>query len=66
MKRAIYIGDVRYNECHVFELNTDNNFYEMIDDTEIRYSREIVEDVDEGFIVFDVDLIKEEIKISDE
>ena len=49
--RAIYIGDVRFDQCPVFELNTDTNYFEMIIDKEIRYEKEVVEE-DEDFLIF--------------
>ena len=53
MKKAIYIGDLRYHPLPVFELNEITNNYEMIEDKEILYSKEIVE-VDEDFILFTI------------
>ena len=52
--RAIYIGDVRFNQCPVFELNTDTNYFEMLIDKEFRYEEEVVEEDDE-FLVFVVE-----------
>lgn len=51
--RAIYIGDVRYNQCPVFELNYKTNCFEMINDKEIRYEKECVEE-DDDFLIFEV------------
>lgn len=51
--RAIYIGDVRFNECPVFELNEKTHYFEMIKDREFRYEKECVEDSD--FIIFEVE-----------
>jgi uncharacterized protein YlaN (UPF0358 family) len=61
--RAIYIGDVRFDQCPVFELNMDTNYFEMLIDKEFRYEKEVVEEDDE-FLVFVVEndiatLIKE-------
>lgn len=42
--RAIYIGDVRFNGCPVFELNKEMNYFEMIIDKEFRYEKECVEE----------------------
>ena len=52
--RAIYIGDVRFDQCPVFELNTDTNYFEMLIDKEFRYEKEVVEEDDE-FLVFVVE-----------
>lgn len=52
-KRAIYIGDVRFNECSVFELNVNTNYYEMLNDKEYRYEKEAVEE-DEDWLIFEV------------
>lgn len=49
--RAIFIGDVRFDQCPVFELNTDTNYFEMLQDKEFRYEKEVVED-DDDFLVF--------------
>ena len=35
--RAIFIGDVRFDQCPAFELNTEMNYFEMIIDKEIKY-----------------------------
>lgn len=35
--RAISVGDVRFDQCPVFELNHENNYFEMIIDKEIKY-----------------------------
>lgn len=54
--RAIYIGDVRFNQCPVFELNMDTNYFEMLTDKEFRYEKEVVEeDDDDEFLVFIVE-----------
>ena len=52
--RAIYIGDVRFDQCPVFELNNDTNYFEMLIDKEFRYEKEVVEEDDE-FLVFVVE-----------
>ena len=51
--RAIYIGDVRFNQCPVFELNEETNYFEMLDDKDFRYPKECVE-FDEDFYIFEV------------
>jgi len=62
IKRAIYIGDVRFNECNVFELNYDTNNYEMLNDKEFRYTKEVVEN-DNEWLVFEVTRGKKEIDV---
>lgn len=52
--RAIYTGDVRFDECPVFELNTGSGFYEMLKDKEFCYPKECVEE-DQDFILFEVE-----------
>ena len=52
--RAIFIGDVRFDQCTVFELNTDTNYFEMLIDKEFRYAKELVEE-DDDFLVFVVE-----------
>ena len=52
--RAIYIGDIRFDQCPVFELNLDTNYFEMLTDKEFRYEKEVVEEDDE-FLVFIVE-----------
>ena len=52
--RAIYIGDIRFNQCPVFELNLDTNYFEMLTDKEFRYEKEVVEK-DDDFLVFIVE-----------
>lgn len=52
--RAIFIGDVRFNQCSVFELNPDTNYFEMLIDKEFRYAKELVEE-DDDFLVFIVE-----------
>lgn len=53
MERAIYIGDVRFNECPVFELNQEGTDFVMLKDTIFKYSKEVVYE-DDDFIVFTV------------
>lgn len=52
--RAIYIGDVRFDQCPVFELNTETNYFEMIIDKEIKYEKVVVEE-DEEFLIFEIE-----------
>ena len=49
--RAIYIGDIRFDQCPVFELNLDTNYFEMLTDKEFRYEKEVVEE-DDHFHIF--------------
>ncbi|HJF31613.1 MAG TPA: hypothetical protein K8V56_07520 [Sporosarcina psychrophila] len=51
--RAIFIGDVRFDQCPVFELNTETNYFEMLIDKEMRYEKECVEE-DDDFLIFKV------------
>ena len=43
--RAIYIGDVRFDECPIFELNEENNYFEMIIDKEFRHEKEVLKKI---------------------
>lgn len=52
--RAIYIGDVRFDVCPVFELNFETNYFEMIKDNEIKYEKECVYE-DSDFLIFEVE-----------
>lgn len=52
-RRAIYIGDIRFNECNVFELNAETNYFEMLNDKEFRYEKEVVEQ-DSDWLIFQV------------
>ncbi|SCZ11136.1 hypothetical protein [Alkaliphilus peptidifermentans] len=52
--RAIYIGDVRFDQCPVFELNMEMNYFEMLIDKEFRYEKECVEE-DDDFLIFTVE-----------
>lgn len=51
--RAIYVGDVRFNNCPVFELNVDSNQFVMLSDDMFRYDKELVME-DEDFYVFNI------------
>lgn len=51
--RAIFIGDVRFDQCPVFELNTETNYFEMLIDKEMRYEKECVAE-DDDFLIFKV------------
>ncbi|WP_303971234.1 hypothetical protein [Sporosarcina ureae] len=52
--RAIFIGDVRFDQCPVFELNNETNHFEMIIDKEIKYEKAVVEE-DEEFLIFEIE-----------
>lgn len=52
--RAMYIGDIRFDQCPVFELNEETNYFEMLIDKEFRYEKEVVENDDE-FLLFEVE-----------
>ena len=52
--RAVFIGDVRFDQCPVFELNTKTRYFELIIDKEIRYEKEVVEE-DDDFLIFKVE-----------
>ncbi len=51
--RAIFIGDVRFDQCPVFELNNETNYFEMLIDKEMRYEKEVVEE-DDDFLIFEI------------
>lgn len=51
--RAIYIGDVRFDNCPVFELNTETNKFVMLSDNEFQYS-DLDVYADKDFLVFEV------------
>lgn len=52
--RAIFIGDVRYDQCSVFELNNETNYFEMLIDKEMKYEKEVVEE-DDDFLIFEIE-----------
>lgn len=66
--RAVYIGDVRFDQCPVFELNVDTNHFEMLIDREFRYEKECVEE-DSDFLIFelenDVAILKKAVQPND-
>jgi hypothetical protein len=61
-KRAIYIGDIRYDKCVIFKLNDKTGYYEMIDDTDFRYEESIVNE-DTDWLIFEVDKRKDKVKL---
>ena len=54
IRRAIFIGDVRFDQCPVFELNIDTDYFEMIIDKEIQYEKVVVEE-DDDFLIFEIE-----------
>ena len=52
--RAIFIGDVRYDQCPVFELNNETNYFEMLIDKGSKYEKEVVEE-DNDFLIFEIE-----------
>lgn len=52
--RAIFIGDVRFDQCPVFELNNETNYFEMLVDKEMRYEKDVVEE-DDDFLIFEIE-----------
>lgn len=66
--RAIYVGDIRFANCPIFELK-ENGWFEMLENPEFRYKKEVVE-TDDSWLIFNAsidedseyELIKEEIK----
>ncbi|HEY5588539.1 MAG TPA: hypothetical protein VIK86_06240 [Candidatus Paceibacterota bacterium] len=51
--RAIYIGDVKHNQCPVFELK-ENGWFEMLEKNGFCYEKEVVES-DSDFLIFEVE-----------
>lgn len=58
--RAIYIYDVRFEKCPVFELKEDG-WFEMIEDSEFRYEEETVVN-DKDWRIFEVDVDEDTVK----
>lgn len=58
--RAIYIYDIRFEKCPVFELK-ENGWFEMIEDGEFRYEKEAIED-DGDWLIFEVDIDEDKVK----
>lgn len=53
-KRAIYIPDIRFEKMNVFKLNEKLQVFEMINDKEIIYEKEVVLN-DDNFLLFTID-----------
>ena len=49
--RAIYIGDIRFDDCPVFELDEEDGYFKILGDPEFQYPKEVVE-ADKNFIRF--------------
>lgn len=54
IQRAIYTGDVRFDVCNVFELNHGTNQFEMLNEPEITYDKDIMY-ADDDFLVFNIE-----------
>lgn len=54
MLRAIYVGDILFSQCPVFEFDPNTGQFHMIEDRQIAYDFEIVMN-DDDFIVFATD-----------
>lgn len=52
--RAIYTGDIKHNQCPVFELSRETGWFEMLEDKSFRYEKECVYE-DPTFLVFEVE-----------
>lgn len=59
--RAFYIGDIKFENCPVFELK-ENGWFEMLENSKFRYEKSVVEN-DEDWLIFNVDMDKHEIKL---
>jgi len=59
--RAVYIGDVRFNLCPVFQLNEEGDF-QMLEDNEFKYSKAAVEE-DADWLIFEVDTKEDRAKL---
>ena len=49
--RAIYIGDIRFDDCPVFERDEEDGYFKILGDPDFRYTKEEVES-DKSFIRF--------------
>lgn len=45
---------MRFDQCPVFELNNETNYFEMLIDKEMRYEKEVFEK-DDDFIIFEIE-----------
>jgi len=52
--RAICVTDVIFEQCPVFELNKETNYFEMLQDNSFRYEKECIEE-DPDWIIFEVE-----------
>ncbi len=46
--RAIYVGDVRFEQCLVFQLNKETDYFEMLVDKEFRYKKNVLKKMQIG------------------
>lgn len=60
--RAIYIGDIGFDTCPVFRLNTKTNKFEMLIDIDFQYDAVLVYE-DKDFLIFE---LEEESLVNDE
>ncbi|HCL4455163.1 TPA: hypothetical protein N2D10_003190 [Clostridium botulinum] len=60
--RTIYIGDVRFEQCPVFELNEETNYFEMLIDKEFKYDKKCVEE-DEDWLIFEMNISTNEVNL---
>ncbi|AJD29231.1 hypothetical protein EJM73_06610 [Clostridium botulinum] len=60
--RAIYVGDVRFEQCLVFQLNKETDYFEMLVDKEFRYKKECIEE-DADWLIFEVDIDEDKAKL---
>lgn len=59
--RAIYMGDIKFKNCPVFELK-ENGWFEMLEDSEFRYEKTVVES-DDDWLIFTVGIEEHEVKL---
>lgn len=52
--RAVFIGDVRFDQCPVFEYNPATGEFEMLIDKEFRYAPVAIEE-DDDWLLFVID-----------
>lgn len=60
--RAIYIGDVKYDNCPIFELNNETKEFEMLENKSFKYDSNIIED-DDYWLFFEVDIEEKDAKL---
>lgn len=52
--RAIYIGDIAFDTCPVFKLNTETDRFEMLIDCDFQYEAVFVYE-DKDFLIFELE-----------